>query len=1106
MDAVDERRTHNEATKAIYKAIRLQGWSGLRVPRELHVGLYAFVNPLWCLKPPLPSPLSGIVLQHHTELVIDYTHTRQRTFWETMSPQTAYELGQQMINLKCLIRRFPRTPDGAEGLEAGLHYAAAGWCRGIVVALVEGHVMGRQLARDKEGPLTTMSEGSLKSLAFEPVPVRDIGLQEIRRLDKIRSEPPAVDPLQSINLPALTEVKGVNHKGVNPRSMIDGRGWAIPALQRVRDECTVEMEHVKPFITTTRCLVKMRVPSLTPPQMAELLDCIPLEQRGAAGLHCSPLAKLRMVSSIKLYGIEVTEIRDGIRDLQKCLIDRGCWKSLNLLSIEVHRSDCHSTLLNDYATFKVLAKFVDAICSPLATLHFTVHSSSAEDRDIPLTMSLNKLLAYTLFDFGKLPACSLHLLNAALQMYNLRVESESLPINFSPFTKSAGDVQWSPTCHYVWTITPDQLDRSQGASDDSDKARMNELVLEWLGRPSSSTRANSTDRHSTGFSISIECADGWAPPADARPPEPPELNAFKPEGLNLVKNLTVKSRIGLGVAKAVVGKGARLEKLRLMHMTGTDVLGLLDRINEFKMPREVTLESFMPDDGRQASQLPVKLKGQRVKTLLVKGELAMRLVATMRPHMPMLEMLIVYGDEGQVREALVNAGPGVPNRLCLGFTSEGRHEFIKAEDEREGITLGDWKDRMPSIRSVLVHLDVPSANVADAGIFILSSIWSLLEMDANALTVVLPDSPDVSSHLRGVQMAMERRFGQTLGTVMAAEKRFVLTTDDIQAVRRERERSESTYGRPFLSFSCFSLMIQMRKAVFAHSSAADTLKAVLEANQQHTMPKGLTLKRLSSMLNRYFPSLDSNTAVEALASDFAGRMSAAALMTVVDPPYAPRRLKAPLMAAMQRHGLAMEPMLKLYGDGPCIPSPSVITSAAQLMAILQTTGKDITGTQLLYKASEHGYGFADMLNHVDDAGRLLILIRAANGSVNGCFISGSLLPPPQLPDAPTFNQYSVGALVFKASGPSQPVFQSASLTLQYVTVSRPTILTETKLLVGPPVTRGARIEEGLGLWAPDPAPAQGLVPERCQVQVMWGRRTESMLADEIEVMRLQTGP
>ncbi|CEM03442.1 unnamed protein product [Vitrella brassicaformis CCMP3155] len=194
-------------TAAVFEAIRMQGWSAIALPRELHVGVFAFVNPVWCLKPPLPSPLSGAVLQYHTELVIDCRSTQERTFWQRMTSQTAYELGKQMINLKCLIHRYPRTPDGAEGLPAGGNYFSPRWCRGTVIGLVEGHVQGRRAARVKEGPGTTMAEGSLKSLTFESVVIPHSGRHEMNQLNITNSEPfqVAVAPSHPINLPALTE-------------------------------------------------------------------------------------------------------------------------------------------------------------------------------------------------------------------------------------------------------------------------------------------------------------------------------------------------------------------------------------------------------------------------------------------------------------------------------------------------------------------------------------------------------------------------------------------------------------------------------------------------------------------------------------------------------------------------------------------------------------------------------------------------------------------------------------------------------------------------------------------------------------------------------------
>ncbi|CEM03464.1 unnamed protein product [Vitrella brassicaformis CCMP3155] len=381
---------------------------------------------------------------------------------------------------------------------------------------------------------------------------------------------------------------------------------------------------------------------------------------------------------------------------------------------------------------------------------------------------------------------------------------------------------------------------------------------------------------------------------------------------------------------------------------------------------------------------------------------------------------------------------------------------------------------MPHINSLVMYLDVPSADLVDPGAFILSSIWSVLEIESiSQLTVVLPQH----SHLDELKAALSPRFGAD------RQERGLVTTNGL-----------------ILSFEDIK---KLNKAAFARSLRAD-IGFQRDTQQSLTMITNLadTVKRLSSVLHGYLPSHDANIAAEALASDFAGRMCAASPMSVVDPPYAPRRLKAPLMAAMERHGLVMEPMMRLHGDGPCIPSPSVIASASQLMAVLQKTGKDITRIELLYKATVHGFKYTDMLNRVGDASCLLFLMRG-RASIHGFFIDSSLVLPPQLAPQPRSNQYSAAVLVFKMSGPSQPTFKSQSLVSQYVTVSRAGSDSVVKLVVHPtPMIVSTYMREGLGLWASDSAAS-----ERCRVLLMGERGVDvvSMLVDEIEVLRLQAG-
>ncbi|CEM21850.1 unnamed protein product [Vitrella brassicaformis CCMP3155] len=1061
----------NEATAAVFRAIRLQGWSGLRLPRELQVGVYAFVNPVWCLKPPLPSPLSGAVLQYHTEVVIDYSNRRQRTFWESMAPQTAYELGKQMINLRCLIHRFPETPDGAQGLRAGQYVPAYGWCLGIVIGLVEGHVKGRQAAREEEGSATTMKEGSLQSLVFQGVVISTLGRQEAARLHRIiNSAALAAAPSRFVDLPALTDVIGVIHSG-DPytQSVIKERNWAMTALQCLSRVNTDNVANLWPFVMVTRSLVELSaMHPMAPSQLVTLLGCILPGMEPESTGH---LAYLRVIGSIKLYGIESADLRNGIRDMQKSLVERGCSKSLDLLAFRVDRSDAHSLLLNDYETFKALTSLVDATCSPSGRVVFEACISADDDvRDIPLA----HLLAYT--SFGKVPSCGLPILSALLTCYDLRIWPEIPPD--CPSVQSYIDTTSPSTYSYVWTVTEDQVARPQNGP--IDLSLMDELMF---------------DRHEIDgvvCSISIECAEGFAPPADAIPPEPPELEALSPSGLEGVKALIVKHRIGLGVAKTILSKGAHLESLELMEMGMMDVLALLGGIPLLQMPQKLKLDSLRAQDGQiqegptqldSAYELIVNKKLHGVKELTAKGDFALRLAATLRHHMPSLGTLTMSGGETEMRQLLVDGGRGAIAQLSLRFVHEGGREFIRAADESEGITLGDWSDQLPHINSLLMYLDVPPADVVDPGAFILSSIWSVLEIESiSELTVVLRQR----SHLDELKAALKRRFGPD------RQERGLVTTSSL-----------------ILSFEDIK---KLNKAAFAYSLRADIgfLEALIKTGDPHqslTMITSLaaTVKRLSSIFEYYLPSHDANIAAVALASDFAGRMCAATPMSVVDPPYAPRRLKAPLMAAMERHGLAMEPMMRLHGDGPGIPSPSVIASAAQLVAVLRKTGKDITGIQLLYKASVHGFAYTDMLSRVGDASGLLFLTRM-NAFIHGCFINADLRPPPSVSSSAAFKQYPAEVLIFKASGHSQPTFQTSSVTSKWVTLSRADNHphgVEAKLTVGKDASDPC-IPEWLGLWAPDTLGWSA--SEGCVVRVSWERGVgdgeediNAILADEIEV-------
>ncbi|CEM21854.1 unnamed protein product [Vitrella brassicaformis CCMP3155] len=817
------------------------------------------------------------------------------------------------------------------------------------------------------------------------------------------------------------------------------------ALQRLSELSTFDVTNLWPYLLVTRSLVELNaVFPMAPSQLAWLLHWIETGEPGSPG----PLAYLRVIISIKLCGIASTDLRDGLQDLQKCLVDRGCSKSLDYLCFIVDRSDCHSLILNDYATFKALATFIDATCSPSGDVVFSLGFPTDDVGDIPLA----HLLAYT--RFGKVPSCGLPILNTLLTHHNLCMKPEEdwpEPPYDCPSIESYTQPAPPSAFHYVWTVTEDHVARPQNGP--IDLSLMEELTLGGCG-----------NGHADCI-FCIECAEGFSPPADAIPPEPPELRALSPSGLEGVKALIVKHRMGLGVAKMVLTKGAHLESLVLMDMGAMDVLALLEGISSVQMPQRLKLDSLRAQDGeiqQQVAQLDsayaliVNKKLQGVKELMAKGEVAIRLVARLKRHMPSLDMLTVCGSETEMRQALMAGDRGAINRLSLGFMSLTRnparliHEFIKAEDEREGITLGDWKDQLPSIKSILMHLDVPSAHIVDPGAFILGSIWSLLEIESiTELIVVLPQH----SHLDALKLAVERRFGpdqildQMGGMVRAMTNRkyLVLTSNDIQA---------------------------MRKAAFAcsHSTACP-----------------------SAQLHGYLPSLAAlatEASTDILACDFAGRISAATPMTVIDPPYAPRCLKAPLLAAMERHGLAMEPMMRLHGDGPGIPSPSVIASAAQLMAVLRKTGKDITGIQPLYKATVHGFAYTDMLCRVGHATPLLFLVRA-NGDTHGFFIDTSLRPPPQIRTA-------LG-VIFMASGSSQPAFASSLMSTRVIAEAA----APNDRAVGPQLVVGRQGADWLCLWE---LAVGGLIGASCLARVGWAAwegRVETMLADEVEVMQLQ---
>ncbi|CEM03467.1 unnamed protein product, partial [Vitrella brassicaformis CCMP3155] len=403
----------------------------------------------------------------------------------------------------------------------------------------------------------------------------------------------------------------------------------------------------------------------------------------------------------------------------KCLVHRGCSKAFDFLRIEVHRSDCLDLLLSNFATFKALASLIDTTCSPSAKVDCSIISPDGVLRDI----SLPHLLAYTHFDFTNLPSCSLPLVNALLSAYKVRLDSSHSHIDCPKFETSGPGL--SRPCHYVWRVTQDQL---QGAISDIGRERMSARSSSSPGGGVRPAVFPSTVRRVSPL-----------PLMPSHQSQPPELKALNRVGVERVRTLIVNHRIGLGVAKTILSEGAHLTELQLTGMGPTDVLGLLVRVSVWKMPRHLVLNSLQPRAPHPHVPPGLSQRLQKVKMLTAKGDVALRFATALTQHMhSSLDTLAMSGGETEMRQVLVNGGCAAIDELYLGYVSEGRYEFIKAEDEREGITLGDHKDQMPHIKKLVMHLDVPSADVVDSGAFILSSIWSVLEIESiSQLTVVL---------------------------------------------------------------------------------------------------------------------------------------------------------------------------------------------------------------------------------------------------------------------------------------------------------------------------------------------------------------------------------
>ncbi|CEM35582.1 unnamed protein product [Vitrella brassicaformis CCMP3155] len=516
-----------------------------------------------------------------------------------------------------------------------------------------------------------MSEGSLKSLTFEPAVLPGVGIQEITEISYINSRPPQTAPSQSIPLPALTEVNCV----IPGHSLIDGRGWATPAVEVVSAPYdTAQVADIRPFVATSRSLVELETPLLLPPSdLAQLMESIPLGQRGSPG----PLARLRTIPSIKLYGMESDVVREGLERLKRCLCDRGCSKSLKELGIVVHRSDCHSVFLkaDTHGTFKALGNLIDRVCLPsgyrgpsYGRVNCHIRTDGQQGEDVPM----DHRLGYLRWDLTQSPRCHYRLLWALLRAYHMEYDDADCDEQDCPSFWTSP----RPPCQLVWRITPADLDPlEQEEGDRRAGPHACRMMFSWRRT----------------CSVSIQCADGWTPPANAVLPSHPELRIFRPGQMGILHNLTVKSRIGLGAARVLISRGVELQSLQVMDMDDTDVMGFLTCLTAWKMPSQLVLGSVQPGAGMPVPFYHGSLR--KAKMLTASGDGAMGVAAALRQQMASLDMLAMSGGEAGVRQVLTNGGREGIGQLRLGFMAEGDPELIEAEDEREGIRLGTTRTR-----------------------------------------------------------------------------------------------------------------------------------------------------------------------------------------------------------------------------------------------------------------------------------------------------------------------------------------------------------------------------------------------------------------------------
>ncbi|CEM02090.1 unnamed protein product [Vitrella brassicaformis CCMP3155] len=315
--------------------------------------------------PSSPSAIRTAALQQQTHITIDNSTDAEDQFWDSMTPEEAFQLGKRLVNLTAITLVQPERDEL--------------WCLDSMISIVEGHAGGRREAREKEGQ-QHMAEGSLESIEFIIIPidyrhiydcyVRHGSIPRARpsgrrwrspRRPKIHLRrpcpPPSSPQIEPLTLPALRTITGA----VQQHSVLADTGWKMPALERVLISGWDGAELGR-FISTSVSLQEVggSLPGRRWAQWATVFEHVPMAPPEQPG----PLRKLHSIGVIHhdYWGsaIGLQWYQEGMTRLEAALTSRGYRKTLKSLNLEIPPSVDHSTL----PTLLTVDSLVDKCCVP----------------------------------------------------------------------------------------------------------------------------------------------------------------------------------------------------------------------------------------------------------------------------------------------------------------------------------------------------------------------------------------------------------------------------------------------------------------------------------------------------------------------------------------------------------------------------------------------------------------------------------------------------------------------------------------------------------------------------------------------------------------------